>query len=144
MVWWTGAAQLGEGVRVVQCGGHFPGSSVLHWAGGAGGKGLVLTSDTAMVALDRRGFAFMWSYPNMVRAPTAYAWTCSLQIPLEPAAVLGIQRALAPLRYDAASSAWPGKFIRSGAKEAFERSVEMYLGKIGWCVQGGQLVAVPQ
>lgn len=52
-------------------GRHFPGSSVLHWdrsaEPGDGAKtGVLLTADTMMVRMDRKGFTWMWSYPNMV------------------------------------------------------------------------------
>ena len=34
------------GVTLIQCGGHFPGSAVLHWADGADGRGALLTPGT--------------------------------------------------------------------------------------------------
>ena len=38
---WDGETlQLWDGVTLVRCGGHFPGGSVLHWAQGAGGRGV--------------------------------------------------------------------------------------------------------
>ncbi|MEK8146431.1 hypothetical protein NKH18_49600 [Streptomyces sp. M10(2022)] len=36
---WSDKLPLFDGVTLVQCGGHFPGSSVLHWAEGADGLG---------------------------------------------------------------------------------------------------------
>ena len=40
--YWDGAPlELFSGVTLIQCGGHFPGSAVLHWADGAEGKGSV-------------------------------------------------------------------------------------------------------
>ena len=35
-VTWSGSLQVLPGVTLVQCGGHFAGSAVVHWAGGAG------------------------------------------------------------------------------------------------------------
>ena len=43
--WVEDQVLLAEGLTMIRCGGHFPGSSVLHWAAGAGGAG---------VAVDRR------------------------------------------------------------------------------------------
>ena len=34
---WSGALEVLPGVTLVQCGGHFPGSSVAHWAARRGG-----------------------------------------------------------------------------------------------------------
>lgn len=73
---WTGTFKLLPNVRLYQCGGHFPGSSVLHWDRDAepdakerpysARGGLLLTADTIMVQADRRGFTFIWSAPNWV------------------------------------------------------------------------------
>src|SRR5690606_40892821 len=45
---------LGQGITLVRCGGHYPGSTVLHWAGGAGGEGVLNTADTIMVVTAMR------------------------------------------------------------------------------------------
>ena len=37
--YWKGSVEVAPGVTLVQCGGHFAGSAVLHWADGAGGAG---------------------------------------------------------------------------------------------------------
>jgi hypothetical protein len=54
------------GVTVLRVGGHFAGSTVLHWADGANGRGVLLTGDTIMVVDDRDWVSFMWSYPNLL------------------------------------------------------------------------------
>ena len=49
--YWDGAPlELAPGVTLVRCGGHFAGSAVLHWAGGAAGKGALFRW-----GLDNRG-----------------------------------------------------------------------------------------
>lgn len=70
---WVGTTRVLPNVRLYQCGGHFPGSSVLHWdrdaepdADSQTRGGLLLTADTIMVQSDRRGFTFIWSVPNYV------------------------------------------------------------------------------
>ncbi len=81
--YWEGeTCALAEGLTLVRCGGHFPGSSVLHWAAGADGRGVLLTGDTIYVVSDRRYVTFMYSYPN--------------SIPLNAPAVKRIVDAVAP------------------------------------------------
>src|SRR5262249_57972972 len=38
-LWEGDTLKLWDGVTLVRCGGHFPGGTVMHWAGGAGGGG---------------------------------------------------------------------------------------------------------
>ena len=50
---WQGSHELAPGVTLLQLGGHFEGSAVIHWAQGAGGKGVLLASDTIQSNPDR-------------------------------------------------------------------------------------------
>src|SRR6202521_2449516 len=68
---WDGAMEPLPGVTLIQCGGHFEGSAVLHWAAGAEGRGALLTGDTITVVSDRRFVSFMRSYPNDIPLPAA-------------------------------------------------------------------------
>ncbi len=53
---WDGQTKpLWDGVTLVRCGGHFEGGTVLHWAGGAGGRGIVCAGDILTVTTDRSG-----------------------------------------------------------------------------------------
>jgi hypothetical protein len=61
---WSGELEILPGVTLAQTGGHFPGSAVVHWAAGAGGKGVLLSSDTIFANPDRVSVSFMRSYPN--------------------------------------------------------------------------------
>jgi hypothetical protein len=63
---WTDDIDILPGVTLTQPGGHFPGSAVVHWAAGADGKGVLLSSDTIFANPDRVSTSFMWSYPNRV------------------------------------------------------------------------------
>ena len=63
---WSGSLDLLPGVTLSQPGGHFPGSAVLHWAAGAGGRGVLLAGDTIFANPDRRSVAFMRSFPNHI------------------------------------------------------------------------------
>jgi len=113
---WHDRVELLPGLTLLQCGGHFPGSSVLHWAQGAEGKGALLTGDTVMVAQDRRSVSFMYSFPNL--------------IPLGPSAIHGILEVLGPFDYERIYSGWWGKNIEAGGKEAVRSSAERYLNRI--------------
>ena len=54
---------LGGGLTLIRCGGHYEGGQVLHWArrGGA-----LLSGDIVQVIPDRRYVSFMYSYPNLI------------------------------------------------------------------------------
>jgi len=115
-LWQGETLKLTPDVTLVRGGGHFTGSSMLHWAGGANGRGIVCSSDTAYVATDRKHVSFMRSYPNL--------------IPLSAARVKAIADALAPFEFDKMFGNFFESVIESGAKQAFSRSVERYLAAI--------------
>jgi glyoxylase-like metal-dependent hydrolase (beta-lactamase superfamily II) len=105
-----------HGLRVLRLGGHFRGSTVLHWPAGASGRGALLTGDTIAVAADRRWAAFLYSYPN--------------RIPLPAGDVAAIGRRISEITFDRVYGAWPGDDIGADAKAAVLRSVERYLGML--------------
>jgi glyoxylase-like metal-dependent hydrolase (beta-lactamase superfamily II) len=100
-------------VTVVQVGGHFEGSTVLHWSDGADGRGALFTGDSIAVTQDRRWVTFMRSYPNY--------------IPLPAETVQGIVAAVEPYEFDRIYGCWPGSEVRTGAKDAVRRSAERYV-----------------
>lgn len=110
---WDDTLDLAPGVSLHRCGGHFPGSCVLHVAHGAGGRGLLLTGDTMMVSPDRASVSFMRSYPNL--------------IPLSPRLVRQIVAAVGTLTFDRVYGAF-GNVIDSGADQAVRASAERYIG----------------
>ena len=110
---YQGSVELLSGLTLVQCGGHFDGSAVLHWAAGAGGRGALLTGDSISVVADRRWVTFMRSYPNF--------------IPLPESAVRGIIDAVKPYAFDRVYGGWWQNDIKDGGKEAVERSAERYV-----------------
>lgn len=111
---WSGRKEILPGISLVQCGGHFPGSAVLHWAAGADGRGVLLVGDTVAVNPDRRTVSFMRSYPNL--------------IPLPERLVRRITGALAPLVFDRIYGGFDGPVIDSGAAQAVSDSAERYIG----------------
>lgn len=66
---WSGQQAVLPGVTMVQCGGHFAGSSVTHWAAGAAGRGALLTGDTIAIGADRTSVSVMRSYVNRIPLP---------------------------------------------------------------------------
>ena len=110
---WKGNVEPVPGLTLIQCGGHFEGSAVLHWPEGAGGKGALMTGDTISVVQDHRFVTFMRSYPN--------------QIPLPESAVRGIIEAVKPFAFDRLYGVRWDSVVQSGAKAAVERSAERYI-----------------
>ncbi|KAF3051562.1 hypothetical protein E8E11_010085 [Didymella keratinophila] len=121
---YRGAAQVSPGVTVVQCGGHFDGSSVLHW------EKKLFIADTIMsvpsgffnathpsTSSHTTSFSFMWSYPNM--------------IPLPPAKIHNIWTALKPFDFEETYGGFPGQNVRrEGLKKSVLESMKVFL-KVG-------------
>jgi hypothetical protein len=118
IVFWEGESRtLAEGLTLIRCGGHFEGGTVLHWVGGAGGKGALLTGDIIQVVPDRKHVSFMYSYPNYV--------------PLPASAIKRIVRAVEPFEFDRVYGAFWDMVIEQDGKAVVKRSAERYLRAIG-------------
>jgi len=115
--WRGGTLELLPGVTLIRGGGHFPGGSMLHWAAGAEGRGVVCSADIATVNLDRKSFTFMRSYPN--------------HIPLSANGVRAIGAALAPFQFDRVYSHFFERAMPAGAKQTLHDSIERYVAAIG-------------
>jgi hypothetical protein len=115
--WDEESHQLVQGVTLYRCGGHFAGSTVLHWPEGAEGLGVLLSSDTMYVTWDRRHVSFMYSYPNY--------------IPLSGPVVDSIVEKVALLKFDRIYSHFSGLVISKDAKPAMQRSLARYKKAIG-------------
>jgi hypothetical protein len=114
---WEGETlPLWQGMTLIRCGGHFPGGTVLHWAEGAGGRGVLCSSDIATVTQDRKFLSFMASYPNL--------------IPLSAAEVNGIAAALEPFAFETIYGHYFDRVIPSGGKQVLRQSVARYLAAI--------------
>ena len=107
---------LAKGITLVRAGGHFPGGSMLHWAAGAEGKGVVCSADMAIANVDRKSFSFMRSIPNF--------------IPLSTATVRSIGVALEPFAFDRVYSHHWERVIQSDAKKILRASVERFIAAI--------------
>ena len=115
-LWQGDTLKLWDGVTLVRCGGHFPGGTVMHWAGGAGGRGVVCAGDILTVATDRKWLSFMRSYPNF--------------IPLSAREVEHIGQALAPFSFDVIYGHYFDRVIAKDAKQVLEKSVARYVAAI--------------
>jgi glyoxylase-like metal-dependent hydrolase (beta-lactamase superfamily II) len=100
---WTGETRdLGEGLTLVRCGGHFAGGQVLH----VSSRGALLSGDIVQVIPDRAWVGFMYSYPNL--------------IPLGEPEVRRIASALEPF------GAWWDRVVPRDGSEIVRRSAERY------------------
>jgi glyoxylase-like metal-dependent hydrolase (beta-lactamase superfamily II) len=106
---WEGETRdLGHGLTLIRCGGHFDGGTVLH---DERAKAL-LAGDIVQVIPDRRHVGFMYSYPNL--------------IPLPEAAVRDIAAALEPFAFDTIYGAWWDRIVRGDGAGVVARSAERY------------------
>jgi hypothetical protein len=109
---WSGTLEVLPGLTLIQCGGHFDGSAVLHWKDGAEGRGALLVGDTMTVVPDVRYVSFMRSYPNL--------------IPLPAAEVARIVDAVRPYPFDRVYGGWWDRVMLEGGIHAVERSARRY------------------
>jgi hypothetical protein len=113
---WEGETQgIAPGATLIRAGGHFAGGTVLHWAGGAVGKGALLSGDIVQVGPDKR-VSFMRSYPDL--------------IPLDANTVRDIADRLAPWPFEPVYGAWWERTIPSGGKAAIDHSVRRYIAAV--------------
>ncbi|MBO0810807.1 MAG: MBL fold metallo-hydrolase [Microlunatus sp.] len=109
---WQDSREILPGLTLVQAGGHFPGSSVAHWAAGAEGRGVLFSGDTIAVTANRTA-SFMRSYPN--------------DIPLSERLVRQIVDAVEPYAYDRIYGAF-GSSIDRDARRIVADSATRYIG----------------
>ncbi|MEZ0447680.1 hydrolase [Cellulomonas sp. ICMP 17802] len=110
---WSGSLDVLPGVTLSQPGGHFPGSAIAHWSGGADGRGVVLAGDTVFANPDRRSVAFMRSYPN--------------HLPLSGAVARRVADHLDTLEFDRLYGNF-ANVIAEDAKGVVRRSADRHIG----------------
>ena len=107
---WDGETNdLGGGLTLVRCGGHFEGGQVLHWAE----QRALLSGDIVQVIPDRRYVGFMYSYPNLISLPLS--------------AVQRIAAALAPFEFDTIYGAWFDGVVERDGSAVVRRSADRYI-----------------
>jgi glyoxylase-like metal-dependent hydrolase (beta-lactamase superfamily II) len=112
-LWQGETREILPGITLINTGGHFLGSTALHWAGGSQGHGVLLVGDSLTVVMDRRYLSFMYSYPNL--------------IPLPADSVRRIAASVRPFPFERIYGAWDGRTVSSAGKDAVERSAERYI-----------------
>ncbi len=114
ITFWSGETHsLMDDISLIRLGGHFPGSTVLHWANDANGKGLLLTGDTIQVVADRGWVSFMYSYPNL--------------IPLPAAQISRMRDAIVPYRFERLYGMRFDSVVSADAKNVVLNSVDRYI-----------------
>jgi hypothetical protein len=114
--WHGDTHRLSGGVTLIRTGGHFPGSTALHWKDGPRAGGALFSGDTPQVASDRRHVGFMYSYPNYM--------------PMRPDAVRDMQARLAGYAFEDVYGYTWGRNIIGGGRAAVDASFERYLSAI--------------
>ena len=108
-LWIDKELDLWNDIKLIKCGGHFPGSCVMYTPHN---KGSLFVGDTIQVAPDLRTVSFMYSYPNL--------------IPLPKAEILRIQSAIIDIKYQSMYGAF-GRYLTNNAMDAMKFSVKRYL-----------------
>ncbi|WP_131104782.1 MBL fold metallo-hydrolase [Ornithinimicrobium sufpigmenti] len=111
IVTWSAPFDVLPGIRALQPGGHFPGSTVAVWEAGAEGRGVLLSGDTCGAVPDQGWVTFMRSYPN--------------SIPLSAAVVTRVAGTIAELDFGRLYDNF-GRQVPSDARAAVLRSAERY------------------
>lgn len=110
---YTGTDTPLPGVTLVQTGGHFPSSAVLHWGDGAEGQGVLATGDTIYVTPGLDRVTFLYSAPN--------------RLPLWASAVRRIADAVAPFAFERIYAGWWWSVIDTGGEAIVQRDAQRYL-----------------
>lgn len=114
ITFWSGDVyKLTDAITLMRLGGHFHGSTVLHWQDGVDGKGALLTGDTIQVVADHNWLSFMYSYPN--------------QIPLPAAKVAQMRDTVSAYDYERLYGGWFDALVARDAKNAVIRSANRYI-----------------
>lgn len=117
VVFWDGDRKvIGDGLTLINAGVHFAGGTVLHWAGGADGKGVLLSGDIFQVVMDRRYVSFMYSYPNL--------------IPERPETIRRAIELTDSYPFEQICGAWWRRIVAADGKTALTRSAQRYLERV--------------
>ena len=114
ITFWSGETySLQDDITLIRLGGHFSGSTVLHWKNGADGRGALLTGDTIQVVSDRNWVSFMYSYPNL--------------IPLPASEVSRMRDTVAQYDFERLYGMYFERVVAADAKNAVIRSADRYI-----------------
>lgn len=114
---WSGdELTLSDSVTLIRAGGHFPGSTVLHWAKEHKPGGVLFSGDALQVAIDRRHVSFMYSYPNM--------------IPMRTSDVIEMRNRLEKYKFEDVFGYTWGRNIIGDGRHAVNESFDRYLNAV--------------
>ena len=114
---WRGdVKRVSTAVTLIRCGGHFAGSTALHWRDGPTPGGALFSGDTPQVAADRRHVGFMYSYPNY--------------IPMKASDVRAIRERLAPFAFEQVFGFSWGRNVVNNGRAAVEASFDRFFHTI--------------
>jgi glyoxylase-like metal-dependent hydrolase (beta-lactamase superfamily II) len=111
--WEEETLELARGMTLIRCGGHFPGSSVLHHARDGGE---IFTGDTLYVNPDHRSITVMYAFPN--------------HIPVSAAKVRQVAGAVWPFEFRRLYGQWWDAVIPDDGKDIVRRSAERYVAAV--------------
>jgi hypothetical protein len=123
--WQGDELRLSGSVALLRCGGHFAGSTALHWQRGPRPGGALFPGDALQVVADRRHVSFMYSYPNLV--------------PMKPADVVRMRHVLEERAFDDVFGYTWGRNIRGEGRAAVDASFDRYLRAVGVDADGSSL-----
>ena len=110
---WKGLEKsLWDGIRIINIGGHFPGSSILH-VPSLSKEGTVFCGDTLYISPSKKHMAVMYSYPN--------------RIPLPVQEVKRIQKRFEEIPFDTLYGFYSYQNVSRNVKAIFRASMERYL-----------------
>ncbi|MFP2933937.1 MBL fold metallo-hydrolase [Pyxidicoccus sp. 3LG] len=114
---WRGdTCRLSGDVTLLRCGGHFPGSTAVHWTQGPRGGGALFPGDALQVVSDRRHVSFMYSYPNY--------------LPMRAADVRHMRALLDGYAFEDVYGYTWGRNILGGGRAAVDASFDRFLARV--------------
>lgn len=115
--YWEGDTLVLDGqYTLLRCGGHFAGSTALHWRDGPRGGGALLPGDALQVVADRRHVSFMYSYPNL--------------LPMRTSDVLALRARVSGLQFEDVYGYTWGRNIIGDGRAAVGGSFARYLAQV--------------
>lgn len=109
--WHEGGFDFWDEIKLIQIGGHFPGSGILYIPD-ISSEGAILCGDTFNLSLSLKHFSVMYSYPN--------------RIPLPIAEVAEIKKKMKAISFDEIYGFWPYQNVTEDTKKILIESLERY------------------
>lgn len=110
-LWSEVKKELWDGIMIINIGGHFPGSSILH-VPFLSNEGTILCGDTFYISPSKKHAAVMYSYPN--------------RIPLPLREVQRVKKQMLDIQFDTIHGFYDYQNIYFNAKQIIEQSLDKY------------------